>query len=381
MAESTDLQAVLARFLPELAAEQRLDGQRQKVSRHLGQCRTPALGGMHWQCDRCAYAQPIYFACRDRHCPRCQQRASRRWAERQSQTILPVAYYHLVFTLPHGLNGWAQLHPAVLYDSLFAAAAGTLKAFAADPKRLGGELGFTAVLHTWGQTLTQHIHLHCLVPGGVLTPEGRWRTAKGHYLFPVRALARQFRGRLASLLRRAARTGALSRVAPADVDHRLAELMRTEVVVYAKPCLGQAETVVGYLARYSHRIAISNARILGIDGESVAFRYTDYADGHRAKVMHLAGVEFVRRFLLHVLPRGFMRIRHYGFLANRCRRAKLARIGACLARPEPTAEGAAAGRVADTEERYPCPACGTGALRPGALLPAPALAPPRRESG
>lgn len=340
MTEPTDLQAVFARFLPAYQASRPLDARRQQVTRHIGQCRTPALGGRYWLCDRCDYGRTIYFACRDRHCPRCQQRASRRWAEREAQAVLPVAYYHVVFTLPHTLNGWAQLHPAVIYDSLFAATSGTLKAFAADSKRLGGELGLTAVLHTWGQTLSQHIHLHCLIPGGVLTASGEWRAAKGHYLFPVRALARYFRGRLVSGLRRAAGAGALSRVAPEEVDHRLAEVMGAEAVVYAKPCLGYTETVVGYLARYSHRIAISNTRILGIDDESVALRYTDYADAQRCKVMRLAGVEFVRRFLLHVLPKGFMRIRHYGFLANRTRRAKLARIGACLNRPAPAAEKA-----------------------------------------
>ncbi len=198
MAGKLSVQQVLQQHLEAYARAHPLDGQRLKVCRHLMHCHTPALGGMQYQCDHCAHPVSQYHSCRDRHCPQCQHRASRRWSEQQQQAILPVTYYHLVFTLPHELNGWARLHPKVIYTLLFQIAWQTLKAFAADPKRLGGQLGMTAVLHTWGQNLSQHVHLHCLIPGGVLTEAHQWKAARSHYLFPVRALSRHFRGRMVS---------------------------------------------------------------------------------------------------------------------------------------------------------------------------------------
>ncbi len=191
MSEPATVQGILQRFL----STEHLDYQRQKVCTHLLDCRTEALGGLSWQCDTCGAEQPRYHACRDRHCPQCQGRAPRVWSERQQGNLLPVSYYHLVFTLPHRLNGWVQLHPQVLYRLLFQAVWATLKAFGQDPKRLGRELGMTAVLHTWGQTLSQHVHLHCLVPGGALQASGHWKPARSNYLFPVKALSRHFRGK------------------------------------------------------------------------------------------------------------------------------------------------------------------------------------------
>lgn len=367
MAESTDLQGVLGRFLPAYAARHGLDARRREVCGHLLRCRTAAMGALSWRCDACDYQHTGYLACRDRHCPGCQQRASRRWCQREAASVLEVTYYHVVFTVPHGLNGWASCHPEVVYRSLFAAAWGTVKAFAADPRRLDGEAGMSAVLHTWGQRLDRHIHLHCLIPGGALGAEGCWHHARGHYLFPVRALARHYRGGLVSPLRAEARAGALAAIAPAQIDARFAEVMGAEALVYAKPCLGgHTARVVEYLGRYSHRIAISNARILGMDAEGVRFRYTDHRDGCRPKVACLAGEEFVRRYLLHVLPKGFMRIRHFGFLANRHRRAKLAAIRAALAQPPPAeANSDAAGAT----EHPPCPACRKGHLHAVHLSP------------
>lgn len=186
---SLGLQQVLAQHLPHYGSQHPLDARRLRVCEHIQQCRTAALGGLQLACSHCDYDRPHYFSCRDRHCPQCQQRASEQWADRQQQAVLPTPYYHLVFTLPSALNGWIQLHPEVLYRTLFAAAWHTLKTFAADPKRLGGQLGMTAMLHTWGQTLTQHVHLHCLVPGGAFTEQGSWKATKSHYLFPVRALS------------------------------------------------------------------------------------------------------------------------------------------------------------------------------------------------
>jgi len=371
MSEPATLQHILARFL----REETLDRQRLKVCTHLRACRTEALGGMQLHCSHCEEAPCWYHSCRDRHCPQCQGRATRRWAERQRNHILPVSYYHLVFTVPHTLNGWVQLHPEVIYRLLFQAAWATLKTFGQDQRRLGGEMGMSAVLHTWGQNLSRHVHLHCLVPGGALGEDGRWKQTKGNYLFPVKALSRHFRGRMVSLLRRASEDGELPRITrKGEIDAVLAALMGESWVVYTKDCLNHTGTVVDYLARYTHRIAISNARILGVDDEGVLLRYKDYRDGNRNKTLRLDGEEFVRRFLLHILPRGLMRVRHFGFLANRSREEKLARIRRALALAEQVPVTCPE-TARDGEPIYPCPRCGQGHLRVIAQLP------PRRPSG
>jgi len=373
MAEAATVQQALRQFLHE----ETLDGHRRRVCNHLQACRTEVLGGMQVQCEACGWEQPWYHGCRDRHCPQCQSRATRAWAERQQDALLPVRYFHVVFTLPHALNGWVQLHPEVLYPLLFRTIWDTLRRFGQDPRRLGGELGMTAVLHTWGQNLGQHVHLHCLIPGGALQPDGHWKPSRGHTLFPVRALSRRFRGAMVAALRRAANEGALHRVTrPGEIDAVLDRLMATEWVVYTKDCLDHSATVVDYLARYTHRIAISNARILDIDAREVTFRYTDYGDHDRTKVMRLEGEEFVRRFLLHILPKGLMRVRHYGFLANRCRKAKLARIRSALNAPSPEASAdPEGGREPAT---YPCPRCRVGRVHVLQVL-APQSRDPNRE--
>jgi hypothetical protein len=270
------------------------------------------------------------------------------------------------------LNPWVQCHFRVIYRLLFQSVWATLSAFAANPKYLGGQLGMTAVLHTWGETLAQPVHLHGLIPGGALTTEGGWRAARGNYLFPKRALSRQFRGRMVSALREAYRRGELHQLAnPAEVEAVLDQLMRTDWVVYPKPCVNHTERVVEYLARYSHRIAINDSRIIHVNDEHVAFRYQDYRDGNRHKVMTLEGEEFLRRFLLHVLPKGLRRIRHFGFLANRCRQAKLAQIRTALARGvQQTSCVETADEAAVPFDGYPCPECGIGRLRViGSLAP------------
>ncbi|GMQ89583.1 MAG: IS91-like element ISSod25 family transposase [Gammaproteobacteria bacterium] len=362
-----NLQGVLARFLDR---NQPLSSRQWQVCSHLQTCHTAALGGLKRHCDHCDYEVPQYHACRDRHCPQCQWRASRRWCEQQQAAVLPVAYYHLVFTLPHTLNRWVQLHPQVIYGLLFRCVWATLKGFAADPKRLGGELGMTAVLHTWGQNLSQHVHLHCLIPGGVLNLDGQWTQVRGHYLFPVRALSRVFRGKMVSTLRAAAQHGELHRITrPGDIDTTLDGLMQTEWVVYSKACVSCTESVVAYLARYSHRIAISDQRILGMEDDQVVFRYKDYRDHDTQKTMRLSGAEFIRRFLLHVLPKGLMRLRHYGFLANRCRAQKLQRIRAALGRNSEPGVSTKEDDIANTLEGYPCPKCHQGMMRVVTLLP------------
>jgi Putative transposase len=235
----------------------------------------------------------------------------------------------------------------------------------------------TAVLHTWGQNLSQHVHLHCLIPGGALSAQGQWHAAKSNYLFPVRALSRVFRGKMVSALRMAARQGELQRVTrPGDIDTTLASLMQTDWVVYSKACVSHTDSVVAYLARYSHRIAISDRRILGLDGDRVAFRYKDYRDHDTAKVMWLSGVEFIRRFLLHVLPKGFMRLRHFGFLANRGRAEKLKQIRGVLAQGEESPAASAEVTLAVPFAGYPCPKCHQGIVH--VVYP---LAPLRWEGG
>ena len=360
MTESNTLQSLLQQRLSDYRQSHQLDGNRLKVCDHLLSCHTPALGGIRYQCDHCASEVPLYHSCRDRHCPPCQQRASRQWCDRQQQSVLPVTYYHLVFTLPHALNGWVQLHPEVIYALLFKAVWKTLKAFGADRKRLNGRLGMTAVLHTWGQTLSQHVHLHCLVPGGTLADNQQWHPAKSNYLFPIKAISRHYRGNLVSALRASAETGKLSRVIkPDEVDSVLNQLMQQDWVVYSRHCLNRTNSIIGYLSRYTHRIAISNRRIIGIDKDQVRFRYKDYRDDQQ-KVMALHHDEFIRRFLMHVLPKGFMRIRHYGILANRCRKASINIIRKILVTPAPVKKESTANEPAT----YPCPECRQGRLIP-----------------
>jgi hypothetical protein len=304
-------------------------------------CRTAALGGHRETCDTCGAERIAYNSCRNRHCPKCQTLAKERWLAARRAELLPVEYFHVVFTLPHALNALAQGNPRVIYTLLFRAVAATLTTFGRDPRHLGGDVGGTAILHTWGQNLSQHLHLHCVVPGGALAPDGaRWIAAPPGFLFPVRALARVFRGKYLQALHRAFTTGQLrcagSLAALADPEAFatwLRDLRQHDWVVYAKRPFAGSTQVLEYLGRYTHRVAISNERLVSHTDGVVRFRWRDYADGDRVKIMTLAAEEFIRRFLLHVVPGGFVRIRHFGFLANRTRRAKLARCRALLAQP------------------------------------------------
>jgi hypothetical protein len=269
-----------------------------------------------------------------------------------------------VFTLPHALNTWVERHPRELYGLLFDTVWATLSAFGADPKRLGGELGMTAVLHTWGQTLTRHVHLHCLLPGGAFTAQGRWRAARSTYLFPVRALSRHFRGGFVRRLRHAIQKQQLTQLDPGEIDAKLDELMSTEWNVYSKACLGRTETVVNYLGRYTHRIGLSDYRLHTLEDGRVQLDYKDYRDGAKHKSLTLSGEELIRRFLLHVLPRGFMRVRHFGFLANRCRAQRLSAIRAAIEEQTRMPPAMAGDVPADPPfDGYPCPKCRKGRLR------------------
>ena len=329
--ESTaaDMTQVIQDFLPAYRQRYRLTPEQASVCQSIVQCQTEDLGGENSQCSACGYEQRLYHSCGNRHCPRCKQKASEQWEDKQLEALLPVRYYHLVFTLPHELNAWCQLHPKALYGLFFKTLWETLALFSKTHKRLRGQLGVTCVLHTWGQTLQQHVHIHCLIPGLALK-EGLHgiETTQSDYLYPVNALKKVFRGKMVSLLRSAYQQGQLFRITRAnEVDNVLDKVMSKKWSIYIKPYLENPETVVKYLSRYTYRIAISNTRIIKVDEQFVYFHWKDYAANNRKKIMKLEGVEFLRRFLMHVLPGGFMRIRHYGFLANCVRqvRVKLAR--------------------------------------------------------
>jgi hypothetical protein len=350
-------------------------GQR-RVLEDLAACRTAALGGHVEACDRCGHQQIAYNSCRNRHCPKCQATAAAQWLEAQAADLLPVAYFHVVFTLPAGLSPIALQNPRVVYGLLFRSAAETLLQVAADPKHLGAEIGFLAVLHTWGQTLQHHPHVHCVVPGGGLSPDGsRWIACRPDFFLPVRVLSRVFRGKFLESLHAAfdrgklAFHGRLSELAdPGRFHDRLRAAARTEWVVYAKPPFGGPEPVLKYLARYTHRVAISNSRLIELKDGRVSFRSRDYARGGRERTTTLEATEFLRRFLQHVLPSGFVRIRHYGFLANRHRQEKVALCRALLgaaSTPEALPPGISAspdGTTRDRSRASVCPACGEGRL-------------------
>jgi hypothetical protein len=301
------------------------------------------LGGHTEICDVCGATRIAYNSCRNRHCPKCQTLPKERWLAARRADLLPVEYFHVVFTLPHALNPLAQGNPRICYALLFQAARETLATFGANPRHLGGEIGGVAILHTWGQTLEQHLHLHCVVPGGALTRDGRrWLPAKPGFLFPVRALARVFRGKYLAGLQRAFACqqfrfagGVAGLAEPTAFGQFLATLRVHDWVVYAKPPFGGPAQVLEYLGRYTHRVAISNDRLVSVADGRVRFRWKDYAHGNHLKTMTLPAAEFLRRFLLHVLPGGFVRIRHFGFLANRTHTVKLARSRALLSVPPP----------------------------------------------
>ncbi len=297
-------------------------------------CRTAALGGHVEACDACGHIRISYNSCRNRHCPKCQSLAKEQWIEARKQDLLPVPYFHVVFTLPEELRPLALRNQKGIYNLLFKAASETLLELAGDPKHLGAQVGFTAILHTWTQTLLDHPHLHCIVTGGGVSPDGeRWVAARKGFFIPVKVLSALFRGKFLAYLRDAYEGGKLvfpGRIACLEnavaFNELLTQLYRKAWVVYCKPPLGSPEKVLGYLGRYTHRVAISNDRILRLDGDRVTFRYRDSADGDRIKQMTLSAFEFIRRFLLHILPDGFVKIRHYGILSNRNRKTKLKQI-------------------------------------------------------
>ena len=316
-----------------------------KVMSAIEQCRTAALGGHALRCNACDHEEISYNSCRNRHCPKCQARAAQRWLEARQADLLPVEYYHVVFTLPEPISTIAYTNKAAIYRLLFDVAAETLLTIAADPKHLGAQIGATLVLHTWGSALTHHPHVHGIVPGGGISPDGdRWVACRRGFFLSVRVLSRLFRRRFLEELEKLHRSGQLQffgeHIGLADAGafaRWLAPLRSSEWVVYAKRPFAGPEAVLAYLSRYTHRVAISNRRLVAMNQDGVTFRWKDYrAKGRtRHKTMTLAPEEFMRRFLLHVLPGGFHRIRHYGLLANAARRENLARARTLLDAPQP----------------------------------------------
>ena len=338
-----------------------------KVMSAIESCRTAALGGHVARCEKCAHTVIAYTSCRNRHCPKCQGAAAREWLAEREAELLPVPYFHVVYTLPAAIRDIAYQNKAVIYDLLFKASAETTLRIAATPRHLGARIGFMSVLHTWGSALTHHPHVHMVVPGGGLSPDGsRWIACRPRYFLPVEVLSALFRRLFLEMLLAAHDAGHLqffsdhARLADkAAFKAYLTPLREIDWVVYAKePFAGPAE-VLRYLARYTHRVAISNRRLLSADENSVTFKYKDYRiEGPgRYKTMTLATDEFIRRFLMHVLPAGFHRIRHYGLLANASRAGNIARARELLAVPKPASQAADA-TDADETPTHPCPCCG-----------------------
>lgn len=357
-----------------------LSSQQKRVFSDIQACRTAVMGGHVRTCDHCDHREISYNSCRNRHCPKCQAMARAKWLKQREAELLPISYFHVVFTLPAELAALGLQNKRLLYGMLFEAASETLTQVAANPRHLGvGEIGLLAVLHTWGQNLMHHPHLHCVVSGGGLSKDGtRWINSKKHFFLPVKVLSRVFRNKYRALLLKAFQRGELEffgdlqPLADSRAFQRYLDAATTrEWVVYAKRPFNDATCVLKYLARYTHRVAISNSRLLGYRDGRVTFRYKDYAHDSQQRTMTIAATEFIRRFLLHVLPNGFMRIRHYGYLANRYRKEKLEtcrRLLGCAAQPDApadleAAEGEPREEGGTAEATIRCPACKAGRMR------------------
>ena len=363
------LRAQGQRFLDRYRSS--LDFQQLKALRAIQRCRTAALGGHRDQCSRCGYQAISYNSCRNRHCPKCQAQARERWLAARERELLATSYFHVVFTVPHELNLLALENPTLFYDLLFTASAQTSLEIAADPKHLGAEIGIISTLHTWGQNLLLHPHIHCVVPaGGLALDHRRWVRPRYPFFVPVKVLSRVFRGKFLAGLKRLHRRKKLQCAGPAGAladQQQFAKLLRHlprhDWVVYAMLAFGGPLQVLRYLGRYTHRVAISNHRLLAFERERVTFRWKDYAHGGKQSRMTLAGAEFLRRFFLHVLPRGFVRIRHFGFLANRFRLSRLALCRQLLACSDSAEQEVRTQLVrSEASSLWHCPRCGASMI-------------------
>ena len=362
------LRAQGRRFLDRYRSS--LDFQQLKALRAIQRCRTAVLGGHRDACPSCGYQAISYNSCRNRHCPKCQTQARERWITARRRELLDTSYFHVVFTVPHELNVLALENPRLFYDLLFAATAQTLLGIASDVKHLGAEIGVIAILHTWGQNLLLHPHIHCVIPaGGLSRDHRRWLRPRYPFFLPVKVLSRVFRGKFLAGLKRLHRRKKFQCAGPAAAlaDSRqfsqfIRRLHRHDWVVYAKPAFGGPMQVLRYLGRYTHRVAISNHRLLAFDQERVTFRWKDYARGGRQGQMTLTATEFLRRFFLHVLPKGFVRIRHFGFLANRFRASRLALGRQLLASSSATEQGGTCDLHSENAYLWHCPRCGASMI-------------------
>jgi hypothetical protein len=341
-----------------------LTWQHVKVLRAIEHCRTAALGGHVDACCQCGHQAISFNSCRNRHCPKCQTNARNKWVRLRSDELLPVKYFHVVFTLPHELSALALRNKRILYELLFRMCSETLLEIAADPKHLGAQIGFLSILHSWGQNLLHHPHLHCVVPaGGLALDRSYWmHTRRPKFFLPVRVLSKVFRGKFLEGLEEAfasgqlAFCGSLQQLADQKQFKRLLDqLSRKKWVVYAKPPFGGPEHVLQYLARYTHRVAISNHRLVSFDGNQVTFRWKDYAHGNQERTMTVSADEFLRRFLLHVLPGRFVRIRYFGFLANRSRAASIELCRNLIGNAEPVRPKTV--EPLHAPNAWPCPLC------------------------
>src|SRR6202162_4380016 len=347
-----------------------INGQHEKVLLAITRCRTAALGGHRDQCSDCGHTAISYNSCRNRHCPRCQGNARRRWLQARGQELLPASYVHVVFTLPRELAPLALQNKRLIYNLLFHTSAATLLEIARDPRHLGAEIGFFSVLHTWDQRLQYHPHLHCVLAAGGLAPDhSRWISSRRSFFLPVGVLSRVFRGKFVAGLRNAFHRGELQFHAsllalaqPHAFSAWLRVLFRHDWVVYSKPPFGGPEHVLRYLGAYTHRVAISNSRLIALSDDNVTFRWRDSAHGNKKRLMTLGVDEFLRRFLLHLLPPGFVRIRNFGFLANRNRATLLPLCFQLLGSTEQTAASTGATSTIETHSLWNCPVCG-GTMR------------------
>ncbi|HEY5525693.1 MAG TPA: IS91 family transposase [Clostridium sp.] len=328
-----EVQDIFLKYSTEYLNKHKLTLPQLKAMSAIKKCRTSHLGGHIDECGSCGNIQISYNSCRNRHCPKCQNLAKERWIEKQKSNLLNIGYFHLVFTIPDTLNLMVYQNQKELYTILFKAVAETLAELASDKKYLGAKLGFTSILHTWGQNLMHHPHIHCIVPGGGLSSIGKWIPSRKKFFIPVKVLSRKFRGKYLYYLKKlyyqnklefhGSQENLLNKIA---FEKLLFSLYSKEWIVYCKPPFKNASYVVEYLGRYTHRVAISNTRIVSIENDNVTFKWHDYKDNSKYKLMTISSEEFIRRFLIHILPSGFMKIRHYGFLGNR---NKLTQLKTC----------------------------------------------------
>jgi len=362
-------------YFPSYKSSHKLSPKQYKVVQNIQDCRTARLGGHILECDRCAYSEQSYNSCGDRHCPKCQYLLKVKWVDARLKELLPVPYYHVVFTVPHFFNDLFLYNKKLLYNLFFKCASQTLDTFGADKKYLGAKLGYIGILHTWGQKLGQHVHIHFIVAGGGLSADGEWVTLpyKSKFLFPVRALSKMFRGKFISRFKKLYKKGkleipdSLSCLTQEHIlDSYLTSIHSKKWMVYAKKPFTDAEEVVRYIGRYTHRIALSNYRIQSIDNNRIRFDYRDYKDGGKVKILTLSADEFIRRFLLHVLPKGFKKIRFYGFWSNSLKNKQLDSLRNEFG--QISRQSKVKGQAQDKEEII-CPRCARGHLRIVGTIP------------